>query len=243
MEKKERLDKILSNIGYGSRKDVKKYIKQGSVKVNGKIIKDNSAKINPYDAEIEVDGNMIEYREFIYLMLNKPDGLISSTEDSIHRTVIDLLDEKYISFNPFPVGRLDKDTEGLLVISNDGKLAHNLLSPKKHVDKTYYVKVDGIVNDEDICMMKEGIVLDDGYKTLPAKLEILKSDNISEVYLTIKEGKFHQVKRMFKATGKEVMYLKRIAMGKLKLDDSLLPGQYRELNELEIELLREKINN
>lgn len=237
MDKKIRLDKILSNLGYGSRKDVKKVIKNGLVKVNGEIVRDSSYKINPYKAVIEIGDAVVKYREFIYLMMNKPKGVVSSTDDPISRTVIDLIDEKYRTFDPFPIGRLDKDTEGLLIISNDGKLAHNLLSPKKHVEKKYYVEVEGYVNEDDKKAFIEGVVIDGGYKTMPAQLEIIDSDEISKVFLTIKEGKFHQVKRMFKAVNKKVIYLKRVSMGKLELDESLSPGEYRELTEEEILLL------
>ncbi len=239
MSKRERLDKILSNIGYGSRKDVKAYVKKGVVKVNNETVKDSSKKLNPYKDRIEIEGELIEYKEYIYLMMNKPDGVISSTYDNIHRTVIDLIDEGYKAFNPFPVGRLDKDTEGLLLISNDGKLAHNLLSPKKHIDKIYYVKIEGEVTTDDVLKMKEGVVIDKDYKTMPATLEIINSNKISEVYITIKEGKFHQVKKMFKTLGKEVIYLKRISMGSLKLDEKLLPGEYRELTQEELKLLKD----
>ncbi|WP_202708961.1 pseudouridine synthase [Sporosalibacterium faouarense] len=238
MAKKERLDKVLSNMGYGSRKDVKGYIKQGLVTVDGEVVKSNSVKVDPYEAEIIIDGNTVEYREYIYLMMNKPDGVVSSTDDPRDTTVIDLIEEGYRIFEPFPIGRLDKDTEGLLIISNDGKLAHNLLSPKKHVEKTYYVEVDGRVGENDINTMSEGVIIDGDYKTMPAKLEILESNNISKVYLTIKEGKFHQVKRMFEAVDKSVIYLKRIAMGNLELDEDLNLGEYRELEEFEIELLK-----
>ncbi|MTI69610.1 MAG: rRNA pseudouridine synthase [Firmicutes bacterium] len=237
MSKKERIDKILSNMGYGSRKDVKKKIKNGIVTVDGKIIKNNSFKVNPYDSKIKIGRNVVEYREYVYIMLNKPDGFVSSTYDPINTTVIELLDEKYKIFDPFPIGRLDKDTEGLLILSNDGKLAHNILSPNKHVDKTYYVEVKGKVTKEDILKFKEGVYIEEDYKTKPADLEILTSDNISRVNLTIREGKFHQVKRMFKAVDKEVIYLKRVKMGKLCLDEDLNLGEYRELNKKEIELL------
>jgi 16S rRNA pseudouridine516 synthase len=239
MGKRERIDKVLSNMGYGSRKDIKKLIKQGRVAVDGKVISNNSIKIDPYNTIIEVDDNLVEYKEFIYLMMNKPKGIVSSTDDTLNTTVVDIIDDKYRIFNPFPVGRLDKDTEGLLILSNDGQLAHKLLSPKKHVNKTYYVEVDGLVKDIHVEKFKEGIILDDGYKTLPGQLEIIDSGPISRVYVTIREGKYHQVKRMFKAIGMKVTYLKRISMGKLKLDNSLLPGEYRELSEKEVEILWE----
>lgn len=240
MNKMERLDKILSNMGYGSRKDVKKIIKEGRVEINGEIIYKNDYKINPYTDKIKLDGEEIFFRKYVYIMMNKPKGLVSSTDDPINRTVLELLDEEYLIFNPFPAGRLDKDTEGLLILTNDGKLAHELLSPKKGVEKTYYVEVDGYVEEEHKKLFDEGVTLDDGYKTLPAKLKIIESGFISKVELTIKEGKFHQVKRMFQAIDMEVIYLKRISMGPIKLDERLELGQYRELAEEEIKLLKEK---
>lgn len=240
MAKIERLDKVLSNMGYGSRKDVKNHIKNGLVKVNNNIIKDNGFKVNPYMDKINFDGEDILYREFIYLMMNKPQGLVSSTDDPLTRTVIDLLSDEYKNFKPFPAGRLDKDTEGLLLITNDGKLAHELLSPKKKVDKMYYVEVDGVVEEEHKEIFKEGITLDDGYKTLSSKLEILESNIISKVNLTIQEGKYHQVKRMFESLSMKVLYLKRISMGSLILDNELQPGEYRELKIEEINLLKNR---
>lgn len=239
MVKKERLDKILANMGYGSRKDVKKLIKEGRVEVNNKIVKKNDFKIDPNNEQISVDGDEILYRKYIYLMVNKPKDVVSSTDDPISRTVLDLLDDEYLIFNPFPAGRLDKDTEGLLLLTNDGKLAHELLSPKKGVDKTYYVEVEGFIEESYIGKFNEGIILDDGYKTLPAKLEILESNIFSKAILTIKEGKFHQVKRMFKAFDMEVVYLRRISIGSLNLDENLNLGEYRELTEKEIQLLKE----
>lgn len=237
MAKLKRLDKILSNLGYGSRKEIKKLAKSGCIEVNDKVVKDSSTKVDPYNSVIKVEGEVVEYKEFIYLMMNKPQGVISATEDFRDRTVIDLISDNYKVFKPFPVGRLDKDTEGLLILSNDGQLAHRILSPKKHVNKVYYAEVDGKVTEEDKLLFMEGVILDDGYKTLPAKLEILDSNNISKVKLTIKEGKFHQVKRMFLAVGKKVIYLKRIAIGGLKLDETLELGDYRELTEKELALL------
>jgi len=242
MEKKERPDKILANMGYGSRKDVKKFIKDGKVKVNNVIILNNEFKVNPYEDEIFFNNEEVLYREYIYIMLNKPQGIVSSTDDPKTRTVIDLLDEEYLIYKPFPVGRLDKDTEGLLMLSNDGKLAHELLSPKKGINKTYYVEVDGFVEDKYIEVFKDGIILEDGYKTLPASLEIINANIISKVHLTIQEGKFHQVKRMFESIGMKVLFLKRISMGPLALDESLNPGEYRELTEDEIELLKVHVN-
>jgi len=241
MSKQERLDKILSHLGYGSRRDIKHMAKRGVIKVDGIVVKDSSAKVNPYISEIMVGNSVIEYREYIYIMLNKPSEVVSSTDDPRSKTVIDLLEAKYRAFDPFPIGRLDKDTEGLLILSNDGQLAHNLLSPKKHVEKTYYVEVEGKVEEKYIDIFKEGIVIDDGYKTMAAKLEILDIGPTSRVHLTIEEGKFHQVKRMFKALSMEVTYLKRISMGELKLDDSLKLGEYRELTEEEVGILRDRV--
>lgn len=225
-------------MGVGSRKEIKEYVKKGHIKVNGNIIKSSDIKVDPEVDIIEYLNRPVEYREYIYLMMNKPQGLISSTDDPRESLVIDLLDDYYKNFKPFPVGRLDKDTEGLLLISNDGKLAHELLSPKKKVGKTYYVEVIGLVDESYNNKFKEGITLDDGYKTLPATLEIIHSDGVSKVNLTILEGKYHQVKRMFGALGMKVTYLKRISMGGLDLDDNLQPGEYRELSEFEIDILK-----
>lgn len=240
MGKKERLDKVLSNMGYGSRKDVEKIIREGRVEVNGHVINRKNFKVDPYGDTITLDGMEIIYREYIYIMMNKPRGIVSSTDDPINRTVLDIIDEEYIIFNPFPAGRLDKDTEGLLLLTNDGKLAHELLSPKKGVEKTYYVEVHGFVEEKHKIYFQQGIILDDGYRTLPATLEILESNRYSRVKLSIKEGKYHQVKRMFESLNMKVVYLKRLSIGPLILDESLKPGEYRELTEEEILLLKEK---
>lgn len=235
----ERLDKVLSNLGYGSRKEIKAFVKKGEIEVDGKVIKDNGMKVDPNKSIIKVNGEEINYRKYIYIMMNKPAGVVSATFDNYDETVIDLLDYEYTVFDPFPVGRLDKDTEGLLLITNDGELNHRLTSPKWHVDKTYYAEIDKIVDDKDIKKFENGVTLDDGYKCLPAKLEILSSDeNGSEVNITIQEGKFHQVKRMFEARGKKVVYLKRLTMGNISLDNQLQEGEYRELTEKEIEILK-----
>ncbi|HZK33185.1 MAG TPA: pseudouridine synthase [Tissierellaceae bacterium] len=238
MKKMERIDKIISNMGYGSRKNVKKTIRDGRVMVNDSIVTDNTIKIDPYKNKIYVDGQEILYREYIYIMMNKPQNVVSSTYDPNNTIVLELIDIDYLIYEPFPMGRLDKDTEGLLLISNDGKLAHKILSPKNKVNKKYYVEVNGYIEDKHIERFKEGVILDDGYQTLPGKLEIIESNIISRVYLTIQEGKFHQVKRMFKSVCAEVMYLKRISIGKLSLDSTLEPGEYRELTDSEINLLK-----
>lgn len=240
MAKKQRIDKILSNLGYGSRSEIKKYCKQGSVVVNGSEVSNPGTQVDTENDEILFNGEEVIYREYIYLMMNKPDGYISATTDKYDPTVLDLIDLSYLAFEPFPVGRLDKDTEGLLVLTNDGKLSHRVLSPKKYVPKTYYAKIDGVVTEEDVEAFLEGVVLDDGYKTMPSQLNILKSDDESEIELTIHEGKFHQVKRMFESVGKKVVYLKRLSMGNLKLDESLELGEYRELTDEEVKLIEER---
>ena len=240
MSKKQRIDKILSNLGYGSRSELKKFCKNGLVKVNGKVINNPGVQVDVENDEIIFDGEKVTYKEFIYLMLNKPDGYISATFDKRDPIVLDLIDKEDLVFEPFPVGRLDKDTEGLLVLTNDGQLAHRVLSPKKHVPKTYYAKIEGIVTEEDIKAFAKGVTLDDGYETMPAELIILKSDEISEIELTIHEGKFHQVKRMFESVDKKVIYLKRLSMGKLQLDKNLALGEYRELTDEEIKMIEER---
>ncbi|MBC1635934.1 rRNA pseudouridine synthase [Listeria welshimeri] len=232
-----RLDKLLSHTGFGSRKEVKPLLKSGAVVVNGTIQKDSKMQVNPDKDEITVHGTPVVYQEFVYFMLHKPQNVVSATEDNVSETVIDLLAQEDTLTNPFPVGRLDKDTEGLLIITNDGTLAHNLLSPKKHIDKTYYAKIDGEVLLEDVKAFAEGIALDDGYICKPARLEII---NPNEIKVTIQEGKFHQVKRMFAARGKTVSYLKRISMGQLQLDESLELAEYRPLTETELAILQNK---
>ncbi len=230
---------MLANLGYGSRKEVKQLLKSGAVKIDDVIVKDAKQHVDTNKQMVTLNGEVIEYREFIYLMMNKPQGVLSATEDSVGETVIDLLELGDQVYEPFPVGRLDKDTEGLLLITNDGQLAHKLLSPKKHVPKTYFAVIDGEVTDEDVRAFADGVTLDDGYNTKPGELVILKAGIRSDIELTITEGKFHQVKRMFEAVGKKVVYLKRISMGPLPLDDTLELGEYRELTDEEVEMLRE----
>lgn len=235
----ERLDKVISNLGYGSRKEVKALCKKGFVEVDGVVVKDSSVSIDPEKSIISINGEELVYRKYIYLMMNKPDGVISATYDSREETVIDLLEVEHQVFEPFPVGRLDKDTVGLLLLTNDGELNHRLISPKWHVDKVYFAKIDKKVTEEDAEAFKKGIKLDDGYVCKEGKLEILSaSDEGSEVKVTIQEGKYHQVKRMFEALGKKVMYLQRIEFGGLKLDEELEEGEYRELTEEELSILK-----
>lgn len=239
MNKKHRLDKILSNRGFGTRKEVKDLIKAGVVQVDGIIAKDSGLQVDPVSQTIKINNKDLIYREFIYIMMNKPQGVVSATEDNRDTTVVDLLEKNLQAFDPAPVGRLDKDTEGFLLLTNDGQLAHKLLSPKKHVPKTYFAHIEGRVDKSDIDAFENGIILDDGYETLPAKLEILVQGEVSQVEIIIYEGKFHQIKRMFQAVDKEVIYLKRMAMGNLKLDENLEKGEYRELKEEELKLLLE----
>ena len=235
----ERIDKIISNLGYGSRKEIKALVKKGLVKVDGEIVKDNGLLIDPEKSVININGEDLFYREYIYLMMNKPDGVISATYDNREETVKDLLEVEHQVFNPFPVGRLDKDTVGLLLLTNDGELNHRLISPKWHVDKVYYAKIDKAVDEKDVEAFKNGITLDDGYKCKEGKLEIISSsDEGAEVMVTIQEGKYHQVKRMFEALGKTVVYLKRTEFGGLPLDQELEEGEYRELTEDELALLK-----
>lgn len=231
-----RLDKFLTEMGIGSRREVKAGVKKGFVKVNGITVKQSEMKINEED-EVTWKGTPIVYTEYEYIMLNKPAGVVSATEDSKERTVLDVVKQRKRK-DLFPVGRLDKDTEGLLLLTNDGALAHRLLSPKHHVAKVYYAKVLGVMDEEDILKFSKGLSVDDEFVALPAELKILKTDtDASEIELKIYEGKFHQVKRMVHAVGKEVVYLKRLSMGGLKLDAQLKPGEYRPLTESELEEL------
>lgn len=227
-----RLDKFLTETGGCTRSKAKAYIKAGAVLVNGNIIKRPESKIDENQDIVCLNQKRIVYNKFEYYMLNKPAGVVSATTDDRNKTVTSLIDSN--NKNLFPVGRLDKDTEGLLLITNNGDLAHNLLSPKKHVDKKYYAKIAGVVTEETVHLFIAGLKISEEFTTLPAKLEIIKSDEISEIYVTIREGKFHQIKRMFIAVGMEVLYLKRISMKNLVLDNTLEPGEYRKLKEDEI---------
>ena len=233
-----RLDKFLADAGIGTRTEVKSLIKKGKVLVNGEIIKKPEMKIDEKKDEIICEGENLSYQEHYYYMLNKPAGVVSATEDNRCETVLDILDAP-VKKNLFPVGRLDKDTEGLLLITDDGELAHQLLSPRKHIGKVYYAKIDGCVTKEDVQRFKEGLSLGD-FEALPAELTILKQGVTSEIELLIYEGKFHQVKRMFEAVGKKVTYLKRLSVGSLKLDETLLPGESRLLTEEEINALKNR---
>jgi len=250
-----RLDKFLANSGIGTRKEVKEILKNKKVSVNDVFVKDGKIQINEEKDIVKCENKIINYKPFVYIMMNKPAGVISATEDNHHKTVIDLLKNEYSTYDIFPVGRLDIDTEGLLLLTNDGILSHNLLSPKKHVDKKYYVKIAKSLSENDIKTLENGIKLEENFVTKKAKVEIVCNDSEKEsedfnffenknnknenlVYITISEGKFHQVKRMFKAVNNEVLYLKRVKMGSLLLDEKLELGEYRELTEEELNNLK-----
>lgn len=241
-----RLDKYLADAGYGTRSKVKEYIRKKRVLVNGEPALKADMKLDTETAEVVVDGKPVGYSEYEYYMLNKPQGVVSARTDNINKTVIELIAEKKRR-DLFPVGRLDKDTEGLLIITNDGRLANSLLAPGKHVDKTYFVRVRGRVSDEERKLFEAGVDIGDEALTMPAEMKIISAAEqaddgvcISEVLLTIREGRYHQVKRMFEACDMEVVYLKRISMGALSLDEGLLPGEYRRLTAAELALLRAK---
>lgn len=261
MDKNMRLDRFLADMAVGTRSQVKEMARQGRIQVNGATVKKADTKIEPGRDVVFCDGQRIDYAKNEYYMLNKPQGVVSATEDNLHETVLDVIRK-----NPprtfdgdgreagqraqgprrkdlFPVGRLDIDTQGLLLITNDGDLAHRLLSPKRHVDKTYFAKVEGRLPEDVKERFWNGITLSDGAGLMPAKLEIVTPSGkeeprgIQEVLLTIGEGKFHQVKRMFEAVGCRVVFLKRLSMGSLNLDERLKPGEYRELTKEELAML------
>lgn len=233
-----RIDKFLANMGIGTRKEVKQLIKAKAVTVDGKFVKDSGRQIDPVVADVRVYEEQIAYKPTIYFMMNKPPGVISATEDHRDKTVVDLLDEDVRHYDLHPVGRLDKDTVGLLLLTNDGDLTHQLLSPKKKVPKKYYAHIDGVVTEDDVKAFANGVEIGEGYITKPGELHILESASLSKIELIITEGKFHQVKRMFEAVGKQVVYLKRLEMGSLRLDESLAEGDYRELTEDELNQLK-----
>ena len=237
-ERMMRLDKFLCETGFGTRSQVKDLLKKGQVTVNGAVAKKPEQKIDEHKDRLICQGKEASYEKYVYYMIHKPSGMVSATEDKREKTVLDLLKSEDRRDGIFPVGRLDKDTEGFLLLTDDGDLAHRLLSPRKHVDKTYYAKIAGSVTEAHIERFREGLDIGDEKKTLPAMLEILASEpETSEIWITIHEGRFHQVKRMFEAVGCKVTYLKRLSMGAVALDETLAPGDYRPLNEKERELL------
>ena len=231
-----RLDKYLADMGIGTRTEVKKFIRSGRIQVDGRIEKKPELKVDTATQQITFDNTPVVYQEYEYYMLHKPAGVVSATTDKKEKTVLDLLTVQKRK-DLFPVGRLDKDTEGLLLITNDGALAHRLLAPGKHVDKVYFARVEGTVTEADVLAFSQGLDIGDPELTLPAELEIQSSDTVSEILLTIQEGRFHQVKRMFEAVGKKVIYLKRLSMGTLCLDEDLPIGAFRALTEQEIKEL------
>lgn len=253
-----RLDKYLADMKVGTRSEVKEYIRKKRVIVDGEIVNTPETKIDTETQIVTIDGQPVNYVSQEYYMLNKPSGVLTATMDKKSETVLDLIDSARKDL--FPVGRLDKDTEGLLLITNDGRLAHELLSPKKHVDKVYYARVRGSIGEKEINAFANGLTVDEQLTAMPAKLEVLRVGKaaeikmeadtadicngeegldsiISEVLVTVHEGKFHQVKRMFLAVGSEVLYLKRLSMGTLRLDENLAPGEYRALTEAELDEL------
>ena len=233
---RQRLDKIIASTGKWSRREVKELVRRGLVTVGGAAVRSAEEKFDPEAVEISVNGEALSYRRVTWIMLNKPGGYLSATEDGRGKTVLDLLPRELQRL--FPVGRLDKDTEGLLLLTNEGGLAHALLSPKRHVDKVYYARTEGRLTEEDCRAFAGGMSLSDGLQCLPARLEILSAGEESEAYVTLREGKFHQVKRMLAERGKPVVYLERIRMGSLTLDRDLPRGAFRFLTEEEIAGLR-----
>ena len=231
----ERLDKLLASTGRWSRSEAKRLVREGRVLVDGRIAASAEEKYDAESVSLSVDGEAARLSKYVYVMLHKPAGVLSATEDGCGKTVLDLLPHEYQKRGLFPVGRLDKDTEGLLLLTDDGALAHDLLSPKKHVDKLYLARVDGTLDERDRADFEAGMTLGDGLHCLPAGLEIVSPN---EALVTLREGKFHQIKRMFAARGKPVLYLKRIAMGPLTLDGRLAPGEWRELTEAERKMLK-----
>lgn len=235
-----RIDKLLAHSGLGSRKEVKKILKDGLVEINGQLVTEPKFQVDPDQDQVTVSGIPLDYQEFVYFMLNKPQDVISATQDDYHHTVIDLLEPNDAIQDPHPVGRLDIDTEGLLILTNDGKLSHRLTSPNRGVEKTYYVEVEGSLSQDLVPLFEEGFKVDDELDAKPSKLEILsESEEGSRALLTLTEGKFHQVKRMMGAVGHPVTYLKRISMAGLALDEDLELGEYRPLTQAEVNLLKQ----
>ncbi len=235
-----RLDRFLAENSIGTRSQVRELIKKGLITVNDIVVKKADNKVDTLADAVSYNGNVINYQKYHYYILNKPAGYVTATTDNREKTVMELLDVPEIK-KLFPVGRLDKDTEGLLLITDDGELAHRLLSPRYHVDKTYYVKCEGIVGKKDIDRLSDGIDIGDDKPTMPAVAELISVDeknNTSELFLTIREGRFHQVKRMLGAVDKKVTYLERVSMGPLRLDTDIKRGSYRSLAESEIEELK-----
>ena len=232
----QRLDKLLGAQRIGTRREIGTMARRGLISVDGVVVRDAAVKVDPAAVSITVNGRPLRLRQGRYYMLHKPAGVVTATQDNFQKTVLDLLPEDERS-GLFPVGRLDKDTEGLLLLTDDGKTAHDLLSPRHHVDKVYYARTEGCLTEDDRAAFRSGMILRDGLRCLPAKLEILSAGETSEALVTLREGKFHQVKRMLSARGKPVTYLRRVRMGNLPLDPELMPGEYRFLTTEEREIL------
>ena len=235
-----RIDKFLGNMGIGTRTEVQRMIRRGEVSVNGEAVRSPKDKIQEESDTVTVNGCPVVYRRHIHLMMNKPAGYVTATMDNLYPTVIDLLDDPFVASKVMPAGRLDVDTEGFVFLTSDGDLNHFVTGPKNHIRKTYYAEVEGVLGESDKEAFERGIQLDDGYVTKPGKLEITESAEKSKCLVTISEGKFHQIKRMFLSLGKKVVYLKRIRMGNLSLDPDLKPGESRELTEEELALIKEE---
>jgi len=232
-----RIDKFLASQGYGSRKEVKKIIKNGQIRINDLVIKNDGFQIDEYKDVVMINNTIITYQKYLYIMLYKPKGYVSATNDTNEATVLDLVKD-YQQFSLFPIGRLDKDTEGLLILSNDGELAHKLLSPAKKVVKTYYVETKKSIRKEDIQKIEEGITIDTGYLCLGANVELIDE---RRCYISITEGKFHQIKKMIKATNNKVEYLKRVRFANISLDKTLEKGEFRKLTNQEVFTLQESV--
>ena len=235
----ERIDKIIASQGKYSRSEVKKLVKDGRVTLDGKTVKSSDVKADPHISDIAIDGKSIGYKKHLYLMLNKPQGVVSATEDTDHKTVIDLVPKHLKRDGLFPAGRLDGDTVGFVLITDDGDFAHKILSPKNHIMKTYHATLQRHITQDDIDAFKKGIELKDGTLCLEAQVRALDRDEpMAEIKIC--EGKYHQVKRMFAALGNKVVFLKRVKMGALALDESLEEGQCREITQEELELIQTK---
>ncbi len=232
----QRIDKIISSQMNISRNDARSLIKGGSVSCGGSVVTDSAFKADAEKSEITVNGKPLFYKEHIYIMMNKPEGVVSATNDPKTKTVIDIVPESMKRKNLFPAGRLDKDTVGFMLITDDGDFAHRILSPSKHVEKTYVAHLRDTLSGEGKAILEKGAVLSDGTECMDARVRII-DDEGKKVEITIREGKYHQIKRMFASVGNEVVFLKRIAMGGLPLDDSLLPGECREISAEELEMI------
>lgn len=236
-----RIDKFLSNMGFGSRKEIKQHIKNKKVFLNGILVKNSDVYVDVENDDVYFFNQKVVFQKYVYIIMNKPSGYISANKDNKYKTVFDLLDNSYKKNELFVAGRLDKDTEGMLIITNNGIFAHNMLSPKKHVLKKYFVVLQGSeITDDDIKLFSDGVTINNNkklYKCKPAFLEIIENGQISKCFITISEGKFHQVKKMFSAIGQVVTYLKRVKIGQLELDNNINVGEYRELTDYEISLI------